>query len=110
MEKLLGRPAAKRFFTKGEWERSKRFARPSEGLAARLAAKRALVRLLALEGFWLPEYFFPKIEIMNRKTGFPVLRVNDPSLRAIILRDGRRMLLSLSHSSLWGVAAVCFVK
>lgn len=101
---------AERFFTKGEWERAKRLARPFENLAARLAAKRALARLLALEGFWLPEYFFHRIEIVNRKTGFPVLRVNDRRLREIILGDGRRVLLSLTHSGLWGAAAVCFSR
>jgi holo-[acyl-carrier protein] synthase len=80
---------AERLFTDAERDYAARRARPGRHLAARFAAKEAVVKALGLNGgFGLRE-----IEVLAGEP--PTVRLSG---RAAVAADGRRIDISLTHS------------
>ena len=90
MERALERHPrlAERVFTAAEREYSARRARPARHLAARFAAKEAVVKALGLSGFGLGE-----IEVVAGEP--PTIRLSG---RAAEVAAGREIEISLTHS------------
>jgi holo-[acyl-carrier protein] synthase len=77
---------------------------PERRLAARLAAKRAALRLLGA-GFELRD-----AEIRRGRGGPPQLLLSERARRRLLELGGERALVSLSHGREHAAAAVLFVK
>jgi holo-[acyl-carrier protein] synthase len=90
MERALERHPrlAERVFTAAEREYADRRARPARHLAARFAAKEAVVKALGLSGFGLRE-----IEVVAGEP--PTIRLSG---RAAEVAAGREIEISLTHS------------
>ena len=102
MERALERHPrlAERVFTEGEREYAARKGRPGRHLAARFAAKEAVVKALGLrEGFG-----FRDIEVVAGEP--PTVRLSG---RAAEVADGREVDISLTHSR-ENAAAVAIVR
>ncbi len=91
-------------FTPGElrYARTKKF--PYQHLAARLAAKEAVLK--ALSSFYpAGAYGFPDIEIANAPGGRPVVSLRKKSKTGQRLESGN-FVLSMAHTKDWAVASV----
>jgi holo-[acyl-carrier protein] synthase len=77
---------------------------PERRLAARLAAKRAALRLLGA-GFELHD-----AEIRRARGGPPQLLLSERARRRLLELGGERTLVSLSHGREHAAAAVLFVR
>lgn len=101
MERALRRHPrlAERVFTRGEREYAEARARPGRHLAARFAAKEAVVKALGLRSFGLAE-----IEVVAGEP--PAVRLSG---RAAEIAAGRTVELSLTHSRDFA-AAVAIVE
>ena len=81
-------------------------AKPAEMLAARLAAKRALVRLLAASGCAVSRGFFSRISVVNRASGRPYFSFADAHAKAFLHRHACGVQVSLTHTRKTGFALV----
>ena len=84
-----------KIFTKGEIAYCSKKAKPAQHLAARFAAKEAVVKCFGSMG---KSVLLDQIEILNRKDGSPHARVHDKNLKA------HDVLVSLSHSGGMAIA------
>lgn len=106
LDRILARPSRfAAFFSSAERKAMRRRLKPREGLAARLAAKRALHGLMNGARF-----SYARVEIRNRKTGEPYFYFLNPAERAAVARQMPRLFVSLSHSGTYGFAFVCIEK
>jgi holo-[acyl-carrier-protein] synthase len=79
-----------KIFTKDEIAYCNRKVRPAQGLAARFAAKEAVVKCLGSIG---KRVLFDKIEILNKDNGAPVVKILGEGL------SGYEVKVSLSHTA-----------
>jgi len=86
--KRFGERMEKRLFTPGELAYCRRFKDPLPHLAARFAAKEAVVKALGLRGFG-----FREIEVVAGEP--PTVRLSGAAAEAAA---GRRVQISLTHS------------
>ncbi len=84
-----------KIFTKNEIDYCSRKANPSQHLAARFAAKEAVIKCFGSMGCRI---FMNRIEILNRKNGSPYVRMLDKNLST------HGVKISLSHSGGMAIA------
>ncbi len=96
-----------RLFTPAEREYAGSFADPAPSLAARFAAKEAVMKAL---GVGLGAFAFPEVEVERHASGQPYLKLHG---RASELASGRGIgawLLSLTHSETTAGAVVVAIS
>ena len=95
---------ASSIFTEAELAYAHSKSDPERRLAARLAAKRAALRLL---GDDLP---LDGIEVLKGRGGPPQLRLSRQAAQRLAERGARRVLVSLTHSRHHAAAAVVLLR
>ncbi|MGH9107592.1 MAG: holo-ACP synthase [Acidimicrobiales bacterium] len=101
---LARRPAIReRLFTDGERAYAAGLADPVPSLAARFAAKEAVMKAL---GVGLGAFAFPEVEVRRRESGEPHLALSGRAAELSAEQAVRNWLVSLSHTS---TAAAAFV-
>lgn len=101
---LARRPTlAERLFTPAELEYARRKRDASERLAARFAAKEAVLKAL---GVGLGAAGFREIEVVRAPSGQPALRLSGRAAALASAHNVHAWHLSLSHTSLEAVAMV----
>ena len=96
-----------RLFTPAERDYAGSFADPAPSLAARFAAKEAVMKAL---GVGLGAFAFPEVEVERYPSGEPYLKLHG---RASELASGRGVgswLLSLTHSQMTAGAVVLAIS
>jgi phosphopantetheinyl transferase (holo-ACP synthase) len=87
-------------FTDGEREYARTKSDPERRLAARLAAKRAVLEVLG------PDVRLEDVEVVAGRGGPPALRLLAGAAERLRERGGSRLLLSLTHERRHAAAAV----
>jgi holo-[acyl-carrier protein] synthase len=102
---LLGRrpSASGRLFTDGERAYAATLANPVPSLAARFAAKEAVMKAL---GVGLGAFCFADVEVQRRPSGEPVLVLTGQAARLAADQDVRSWLISLTHTDTAAAAVV----
>jgi len=106
-ERLLHDPKgnlANRCFTSNELDKAGNGQRRTERLAARFAAKEAVLK--ALGTGWITGISWKHIEVHSAANGAPSIRVYDEVERLAHEKGILNFLVSLSHSSTMAVASV----
>ena len=104
-----GKPAlAESVFTVGELEYAKAQRRPFEHLAARYAAKEAVLKALGT-GF-TADMDWREIETLRDAAGAPRIALSGAVARLAGARGLRRCTVSLTHSGAYALAAVLFER
>ncbi|MGE0453056.1 MAG: ACP synthase [Vicinamibacteria bacterium] len=91
-------------FSEGELRYARSKSDPQRRLAARLAAKRALGRLLG------PEILPSKLEVVRRAWGPPAMRLSARAQARLAGLGARRVLVSLTHARHLAAAAVVLLR
>ena len=94
---------AERLFTEGERRHAARKTDPTERLAARFAAKEALLKSL---GVGLGAARFQDIEVVVAASGAPGLRLSGAAAELARSRGVGRLEISLTHTHLMAQAVV----
>lgn len=92
-----------RVFTGAELDYAAGRADPIKPLAARFAAKEALLKSL---GLGLGQMRLGDIEVVNAQSGQPFIRLRGAAPRVAAQRGALRFLLSMSHSDRVAIATV----
>ena len=101
---LARRPTAShRLFTEGERAYAATLANPVPSLAARFAAKEAVMKAL---GVGLGAFAFSDVEVERRPSGEPALVLTGQAARLAAKQDVKSWLISLTHT---GTAAAAVV-
>jgi holo-[acyl-carrier protein] synthase len=101
---LSRRPSASlRLFTDGERAYAATLANPVPSLAARFAAKEAVMKAL---GVGLGAFAFADVEVERRPSGEPTLLLFGRAAQLAAERDVRSWLVSLSHTGTTAAAVV----
>lgn len=101
---LARRPSIKdRLFTPGELAYAGALADPVPSLAARFAAKEAVMKAL---GVGLGAFSFADVEVRRRPSGEPWLALSGKAAELAHRRGAGTWLLSLTHTSSSAAAAV----
>ncbi len=101
---LARRPSAsERLFTTGERAYAGTLANPVPSLAARFAAKEAVMKAL---GVGLGAFAFADVEVQRRSSGEPVLVLTGRAARLAADQDVRSWLVSLTHTDTAAAAVV----
>ena len=101
---LARRPGlAERLFTGGELDYARRKRDPAERLAARFAAKEAVLKAL---GVGLGAARFQEIEVVRADSGRPALRLSGRALALASAHQVRCWHISLTHTAVEAVAVV----
>lgn len=94
---------AGRLFTEGEREYGSRFADPAPRLAARFAAKEAVMKSL---GVGLGAFAFKDVEVVNEPSGAPSLRLTGGAAALADRLAVTSFRISITHSDLMAEAVV----
>lgn len=94
---------AERLFTPGERDYAGGFADPAPSLAARFAAKEAVMKAL---GVGLGAFAFPEVEVERHASGQPYLSLHGAARELASRRGVREWLVSLTHSETTAAAVV----
>jgi holo-[acyl-carrier protein] synthase len=103
--KKWGERFLKRVFTQGEREYCSRKAHPQQSLAARFAAKEAVLKAIGtgLSG----GVSWTDVEVVNAESGKPEVRLG----KALHEKIGhKKVLLSISHTKEWAIAQAALVE
>lgn len=101
---LARRPRlAARVFTAGERAYGERFRDPAPRLAARFAAKEALMKAL---GVGLGAFAFHDVEVVRSESGAPELRVGGAAAVLVAAMGVTSLKLSLTHTDALAEAVV----
>jgi len=101
---LTRRPAmAERLFSVGEREWAGRLANPSPTLAARFAAKEAVMKAL---GVGLGAFAFNEVEVLRLPSGQPQLALSGRAAALAAIRGVRRWQVSMTHTDSQASAVV----
>jgi holo-[acyl-carrier protein] synthase len=101
---LSRRPGmAERLFTAGERGYAATLANPAPSLAARFAAKEAVMKAL---GVGLGAFGFTEVEIQRRPSGEPVLALSGAAAALAAQRGAASWLVSLTHTATTAAAVV----
>jgi holo-[acyl-carrier protein] synthase len=101
---LARRPKlAERLFTVGERAYAGAFADPAPSLAARFAAKEAVMKAL---GVGLGAFAFRDVEVQRQPSGAPDLVLSGRAARLASERQVRAWMVSLTHTSSAAAAVV----
>jgi len=101
---LARRPKlADRLFTSGESTYAGTLANPAPSLAARFAAKEAVMKAL---GVGLGAFSFRDVEVQRQPTGAPSLVLSGRAARLASERHIRSWVVSLTHTSTTAAAVV----
>ena len=94
-----------RVFTQGERDYCKRKARPEQSLAARFAAKEAVLKAIGtgLSG----GISWTDVEVVNDESGKPGVRLGERIVQKI---GKRKVLLSISHTREFAIAQAALVE
>lgn len=92
---------ARRVFTSQEWEYCHSKADPYPSLAARFAAKEAVLKAL---GVGLGGCKFTEIEIVTGPSGRPAIKLYGSAVEIASVKGINQILISLSHSKSHAVA------
>jgi holo-[acyl-carrier protein] synthase len=106
-ERLLQEPTsnyASRCFTSGELERAGTGPQRIERLAARFAAKEAVLK--ALGTGWVTGISWKDIEVESAQNGTPSIRIHRKVERLAREKGIAHFLVSLSHSETFAIASV----
>lgn len=95
-----------RWFSAKERSAASSRAKPAETLAARLAAKHALGRLLSAAGCLVPSGFYSRVSVMNRASGRPYFRFSGSFAKKFLGSNARGVQVSLTHTGKTGFALV----
>ncbi len=103
--KVLGRrpKIAERLFTAGERTYAGTFADPTPTLAARFAAKEAVMKAL---GVGLGAFAFGEVEVQREESGAPHLVLSGRAAELASARHVRSWSVSLTHTSNTAAAVV----
>lgn len=94
---LARRPAIRdRLFTPGELGYAATLANPAPSLAARFAAKEAVMKAL---GVGLGAFSFDEVDVQRRPSGEPALQLSGRAAQLAAQRGARRWLVSLTHTA-----------
>jgi holo-[acyl-carrier protein] synthase len=92
-------------FSAQEWKKAKKRAHPGEGLAARLAAKKAIVD--AFQAMNYPVSVpLRDLEVLNHASGKPYLKIGNKKFQKIFEANVKACHLTLSHTHHEGIAVV----
>ncbi len=101
---LARRPSAsERLFTEGERAYAATLANPVPSLAARFAAKEAVMKAL---GVGLGAFAFAEVEVERRPSGEPALVLTGGAARLAAAQDVKSWLVSLTHTGSAAAAVV----
>jgi holo-[acyl-carrier protein] synthase len=101
---LARRPAmAERLFSPGERDWALRLANPSPSLAARFAAKEAVMKAL---GVGLGAFAFPEVEVVRRPSGQPELALTGRAAALAAERGVGHWHVSMTHTDTLASAVV----
>ena len=101
---LARRPSAsQRLFTEGERAYAATLANPVPSLAARFAAKEAVMKAL---GVGLGAFAFADVEVERRASGEPALVLTGRAARLAAAQDVKSWLISLTHTDSAAAAVV----
>jgi phosphopantetheinyl transferase (holo-ACP synthase) len=89
-------------FSEAEWAYARSKSDPERRLAARLAAKRAAARLLAVE--------LAEIEVLPARGAPPRLKLSARAAKSLAGLGASQSLVSLTHGRTHAAAAVLFVR
>ncbi|MGH9126862.1 MAG: holo-ACP synthase [Acidimicrobiales bacterium] len=105
---LARRPRlADRLFTAGEQAYAARQLDPAPSLAARFAAKEAVMKAL---GVGLGAFRFTDVEVLRQASGQPLLALRDAAARLADEQGVGKWLVSLSHTSSIAEAVVAALR
>lgn len=105
---LARRPGlADRLFTAGEQAYAARQLDPAPSLAARFAAKEAVMKAL---GVGLGAFRFTDVEVLRQASGQPLLELRDAAARLADEQGVGKWLISLSHTSSIAEAVVAALR
>jgi len=101
---LARRPSiSERLFSPGERAYAATLANPVPSLAARFAAKEAVMKAM---GVGLGAFAFVDVEVRRRATGEPNLELRGAAARLAAERSVRQWLVSLTHTDALAAAVV----
>jgi holo-[acyl-carrier protein] synthase len=101
---LRRRPAMRdRLFTPGEQEYALSLADPVPSLAARFAAKEAVMKAM---GVGLGAFAFVDVEVVRQASGEPLLALSGRAADLALHRGARHWLVSLTHTATVAAAVV----
>ena len=103
------RKRLRRFFSRREMNFAAKKFFPCERLAARLAAKRALLYLLRRCGYCF-SLAFDRMEVLNQASGLPWIRTSDRRLGNYLTSRKVRLGVSLTHTHETAFAFVVIEK
>jgi holo-[acyl-carrier protein] synthase len=94
-----------RVFTQREREYCSRKAHPQQSLAARFAAKEAVLKAIGtgLSG----GVSWTDVEVVNAENGKPEIRLGQTLLKKI---GNKKVLISISHTKEWAIAQAALVE
>jgi holo-[acyl-carrier protein] synthase len=103
--KKWGERFLQRVFTQKERDYCKRKAHPEQSLAARFAAKEAVLKAIGtgLSG----GVSWTDVEVVNAESGKPEVRLGQALLEKI---GHKKILLSISHTKEWAIAQAALVE
>ncbi len=95
----FGQRFLRRVFTPGEWDYCSRKAHPGQSLAARFAAKEAVLKAMGtgLSG----GVNWTDVEVVNSESGKPEVKLSPALVRKI---GNKKVLLSISHTKEFAIA------
>ena len=94
---------ARRLFTEAERAYGARFADPAPRLAARFAAKEAVMKAL---GVGLGAFSFQDVEVVREPSGAPSLRLSGSAAALAASRGVRSLRVSITHTDRTAEAVV----